>query len=51
MISRKAHKKERVLYPAHIKESFLERNKHIASVKMEQMAADFAKIALKGGFK
>lgn len=39
---------ERVLFPTMVKETFLQRNKHIASVKMEQMAAEFAKRALGG---
>lgn len=39
---------ERVLFPTMVKESFLQRNKHIASVKMEQMAADFANRGLGG---
>ena len=39
---------ERVLFPTQVKESFLQRNKHMASVKMEQMANDFAKRAVTG---
>ena len=37
---------ERVLYPTQVKESFLQRNKHMASAKMEQMAREFAQRAL-----
>lgn len=43
----KAHQ-ERVLFPTHVKESFLVRNKHMANAKMEQMASDFAKQAMAG---
>jgi len=40
----KPHKpsQERVLYPVQVKESFLERNKHLANAKMQQMATEFA---------
>ena len=37
---------DRVLFPTHVKESFLQRNKHMANAKMEQMASDFAKRAI-----
>lgn len=33
--------KERVLFPTHVKESFLQRNHHMANAKMQSMAADF----------
>ena len=37
---------ERVLFPTQVKESFLQRNKHMANEKMQQMASDFAARAL-----
>ena len=37
---------ERVLFPTQVKETFLQRNKHMANAKMEQMAAEFAKRAM-----
>ena len=33
---------ERVLFPTEVKESFLQRNKHMATIKMTQMANEFA---------
>ena len=33
---------ERVLFPTHVKESFLQRNAHMANAKMEAMAREFA---------
>ena len=33
---------ERVLFPTHVKESFLQRNAHMANAKMSQMASEFA---------
>jgi len=37
---------ERVLFPTQVKESFLQRNKHMANQKMELMAGEFAKRAM-----
>ena len=41
--------KERVLFPTQIKESFLQRNAHMANAKMQSMAAEF--VANMKGFK
>ena len=40
---------ERVLFPTQIKESFLQRNKHVAQAKMQQMAVDIAAYAKNSG--
>jgi len=39
---RKNPQAERVLFPTHVKESFLQRNAHMANAKMSQMASEFA---------
>ena len=41
-IGHKPASHERVLFPTQIKESFLQRNKHVAHEKMQQMAVDIA---------
>ena len=48
-IANKPAAHDRVLFPTQIKETFLMRNKHLASQKMAKMAIDIADFAKRAG--
>ena len=48
-ITPKPINQERVLYPTENKDTFLQRNKHVAHARMEQMAVDIAAFAKRSG--